>query len=161
MCGVCACVYFSQACVFAGVGQGILGNALQGYNATLLAYGQTGSGKSYSMMGFGANKGLVPNLCHSLFTYITANQDRCQCQVYLPVFLPACLLVYLPTCPSTCLPACLSTWHLFNLIMCVHWYCIMCMFPLTIIIIKNLYITITHWSVCRLSPGFLQHVGNL
>ncbi|XP_053538703.1 kinesin-like protein KIF28 isoform X1 [Ictalurus punctatus] len=74
--------YADQGCVFAGVGQGILGNALQGYNATLLAYGQTGSGKSYSMMGFGANKGLVPNLCHSLFTYITANQDRCQCQVF-------------------------------------------------------------------------------
>ncbi|MCJ8737247.1 hypothetical protein PDJAM_G00021880 [Pangasius djambal] len=74
--------YADQACVFAGLGQGILGNALQGYNATLLAYGQTGSGKSYSMMGFGANKGLVPNLCHSLFTYITASQDRCQCQVF-------------------------------------------------------------------------------
>ncbi|TTO79331.1 Kinesin-like protein KIF28P [Bagarius yarrelli] len=51
--------YADQGCVFAGVGQGILDNALQGYNATLLAYGQTGSGKSYSMMGFGANKGLV------------------------------------------------------------------------------------------------------
>ncbi|XP_053366405.1 kinesin-like protein KIF28 [Clarias gariepinus] len=74
--------YADQACMFAEVGQGILGNALQGYNATLLAYGQTGSGKSYSMMGFGANKGLVPNLCHSLFTYITTNQDRCQCQVF-------------------------------------------------------------------------------
>ncbi|XP_058255298.1 kinesin-like protein KIF28 [Hemibagrus wyckioides] len=73
--------YADQACVFAELGQGILNNALQGYNATLLAYGQTGSGKSYSMMGFGANKGLVPNLCHSVFTYITANQDRCQCQV--------------------------------------------------------------------------------
>ncbi|XP_046712112.1 kinesin-like protein KIF28P [Silurus meridionalis] len=74
--------YADQACVFAGLGQGIVDNALQGYNATLLAYGQTGSGKSYSMMGFGANKGLVPNLCQSLFTYITANQDRCQCQVF-------------------------------------------------------------------------------
>ncbi|KAK3563580.1 hypothetical protein QTP86_030937, partial [Hemibagrus guttatus] len=73
--------YADQACVFAGLGQGILNNALQGYNATLLAYGQTGSGKSYSMMGFGANKGLVPNLCHSVFTYITDTQDRCQCQV--------------------------------------------------------------------------------
>ncbi|XP_047677467.1 kinesin-like protein KIF28P [Tachysurus fulvidraco] len=74
--------YADQACVFAGVGQGILNNALQGYNATLLAYGQTGSGKSYSMMGFGANKGLVPNLCHSIFSYITDTQDRCQCQVF-------------------------------------------------------------------------------
>ncbi|KAF3832475.1 hypothetical protein F7725_026140 [Dissostichus mawsoni] len=35
---------------------------LYGYNATLLAYGQTGSGKSYSMVGYGPNKGLVVDL---------------------------------------------------------------------------------------------------
>ncbi|XP_062862875.1 kinesin-like protein KIF28 [Trichomycterus rosablanca] len=74
--------YADQVSVFAGVGQGIVENALLGYNATLLAYGQTGSGKSYSMMGFGANKGLVPNLCCSLFSFITANQEKRQCQVF-------------------------------------------------------------------------------
>lgn len=58
-------------------------NALhaQGYNATLLAYGQTGSGKSYSMVGYGPNKGLVPKLCDRLFEAIQENQDTRQCQV--------------------------------------------------------------------------------
>uniref|UniRef100_A0A3P8RZ87 Si:rp71-84d9.1 n=1 Tax=Amphiprion percula TaxID=161767 RepID=A0A3P8RZ87_AMPPE len=55
--------YADQDSVFQDLGEGILENALQGYNATLLAYGQTGSGKSYSMVGYGPNKGLVPKLC--------------------------------------------------------------------------------------------------
>lgn len=49
------------------MGQGILDNAWKGYNATLFAYGQTGSGKSYSVIGYGANKGIVPILCEELF----------------------------------------------------------------------------------------------
>lgn len=53
----------------------------QGYNATLLAYGQTGSGKSYSMVGYGPNKGLVPKLCERLFQAIRENQESRQCQV--------------------------------------------------------------------------------
>ncbi|XP_063040301.1 kinesin-like protein KIF28P [Engraulis encrasicolus] len=73
--------YADQATVFNDLGQGILENALQGYNATLLAYGQTGSGKSYSMVGYGPNKGLVPTLCQRLFQAVKANQDTCQCQV--------------------------------------------------------------------------------
>ncbi|KAK0141957.1 Kinesin-like protein KIF28P [Merluccius polli] len=52
-----------------------------GYNATLLAYGQTGSGKSYSMVGYGPNKGLVPTLCDRLFQAVKGNQDSRQCQV--------------------------------------------------------------------------------
>lgn len=52
----------------------------QGYNATLLAYGQTGSGKSYSMVGYGANKGLVPKLSERLFQDIKGNLQTKQCQ---------------------------------------------------------------------------------
>uniref|UniRef100_A0A3Q3BLX2 Si:rp71-84d9.1 n=1 Tax=Kryptolebias marmoratus TaxID=37003 RepID=A0A3Q3BLX2_KRYMA len=52
----------------------------QGYNATLLAYGQTGSGKSYSMMGYGPNKGLVPKLCERLFQAIGEKQENRQFQ---------------------------------------------------------------------------------
>ncbi|KAI4830459.1 hypothetical protein KUCAC02_002089 [Chaenocephalus aceratus] len=59
--------YSDQDSVFQDLGEGVLENALQGYNATLLAYGQTGSGKSYSMVGYGPNKGLVPKLCDRLF----------------------------------------------------------------------------------------------
>ncbi|XP_072546291.1 LOW QUALITY PROTEIN: kinesin-like protein KIF28P [Salminus brasiliensis] len=74
--------YADQASVYQGLGQGVLENALQGYNATLLAYGQTGSGKSYSMLGYGPNKGLVPSLCDRLFQFIRSSQDSRQCQVF-------------------------------------------------------------------------------
>jgi DNA replication protein DnaC len=43
--------------VFQDLGGGVLDNAWKGYNCSLFAYGQTGSGKSYSMVGYGANKG--------------------------------------------------------------------------------------------------------
>ncbi|XP_077481852.1 kinesin-like protein KIF28 isoform X2 [Stigmatopora argus] len=74
--------YADQECVFQDLGEGILENALQGYNATLMAYGQTGSGKSFSMVGYKPNKGLVPKLCERLFEAIKENQDTRQCQVF-------------------------------------------------------------------------------
>ncbi|KAM4596948.1 kinesin-like protein KIF28P [Fundulus diaphanus] len=74
--------YADQHSVFQDLGVGILENALQGYNTTLLAYGQTGSGKSYSMVGHGPNKGLVPKLCERLFEAIRGNQENRQCQVF-------------------------------------------------------------------------------
>ncbi|XP_077095110.1 kinesin-like protein KIF28 isoform X4 [Siphateles boraxobius] len=74
--------YADQTSVFLDLGQGILDNALQGYNATLLAYGQTGSGKSYSMVGYGPNKGLIPTLCERLFQSIRSTQASKQCQVF-------------------------------------------------------------------------------
>ncbi len=43
--------------MYSQLGAGVLNNAWQGYNSALFAYGQTGSGKSYSIVGFGANKG--------------------------------------------------------------------------------------------------------
>ncbi|XP_029702676.1 kinesin-like protein KIF28P [Takifugu rubripes] len=74
--------YADQNSVFKDLGEGILENALQGYNATLLAYGQTGSGKSYSMVGYGPNKGLVPKLSERLFQDIKGNLQTRQCQVF-------------------------------------------------------------------------------
>lgn len=47
----------------------------EGYNCCLFAYGQTGSGKSYSMIGYGANKGLIPIVCNSIFEKINNNSD--------------------------------------------------------------------------------------
>lgn len=41
-------------------------NAIAGYNCCLFAYGQTGSGKSYSIFGYGKNKGIVPLVCEEL-----------------------------------------------------------------------------------------------
>uniref|UniRef100_A0A669CDX8 Kinesin family member 13A n=1 Tax=Oreochromis niloticus TaxID=8128 RepID=A0A669CDX8_ORENI len=56
-----------ESVVFKCLGEGILENAFQGYNACIFAYGQTGSGKSFSMMGNGEQPGLIPRLCCSLF----------------------------------------------------------------------------------------------
>ncbi|KAM8812621.1 LOW QUALITY PROTEIN: kinesin-like protein KIF28P [Rhynchonycteris naso] len=69
--------FAGQREVFHDLGRAILDSTWQGYNATLLAYGQTGSGKSYSMIGFGANKGLIPKVCEELFQAIE-NRERNQ-----------------------------------------------------------------------------------
>lgn len=52
-----------QKRVFEELGHGVLENAWKGYNCSLFAYGQTGSGKSYSMVGYGANKGVIEHAC--------------------------------------------------------------------------------------------------
>ena len=44
-----------------------MSNAWEGFNASLFAYGQTGSGKSWSVIGYGANAGIVPMFCEELF----------------------------------------------------------------------------------------------
>ena len=61
------CEYSSQKSVFEGLGLGVLDNALKGFNCCLFAYGQTGSGKSYSFVGYGSNKGIVPQVCDEVF----------------------------------------------------------------------------------------------
>ncbi|XP_066600998.1 kinesin-like protein KIF13A isoform X2 [Prorops nasuta] len=67
--------FASQDVVFDSLGRDILDNAFQGYNACIFAYGQTGSGKSYTMMGSGDNKGIIPRLCDSLFDMIAKQQS--------------------------------------------------------------------------------------
>lgn len=49
----------------------VLDNAFNGYNACLFAYGQTGSGKSYSIVGNGENKGIIPRVCEEIFKRMT------------------------------------------------------------------------------------------
>ncbi|XP_044582123.1 kinesin-like protein KIF13A isoform X7 [Cotesia glomerata] len=67
--------FASQNVVFDALGRDILDNAFQGYNACIFAYGQTGSGKSYTMMGSGDNKGIIPRLCDNLFDMIAKQQS--------------------------------------------------------------------------------------
>ncbi len=67
--------YADQKVVFEAVGKQILDNAWQGYHCCLFAYGQTGSGKSYSMVGYGANKGIVPISCDEIFNRISSNTE--------------------------------------------------------------------------------------
>jgi len=59
--------YADQQRVYDLMGRQILTNALEGYNCCLFAYGQTGSGKSYSIFGYGPNKGIVPIICNEMF----------------------------------------------------------------------------------------------
>ncbi|CAF3182883.1 unnamed protein product [Rotaria socialis] len=59
--------YASQQKVFDDLGRDVLKNAFDGFNCSLFAYGQTGSGKSYSMIGYGVNRGIVPIVCDELF----------------------------------------------------------------------------------------------
>ena len=67
--------YADQKKVFDSVGRQILDNAWEGYHCCLFAYGQTGSGKSYSMVGYGANKGIVPISCDEIFKRIGDNKS--------------------------------------------------------------------------------------
>ena len=67
--------YTDQKIVFDTLGKQILDNAWEGYHCCLFAYGQTGSGKSYSMVGYGANKGIVPISCEEIFKRISENKD--------------------------------------------------------------------------------------
>ena len=67
--------YHSQQDVYEDLGGAVLNNAYNGFNSTLFAYGQTGSGKSYSMVGYGPNKGIVPLAFEKLFERINANED--------------------------------------------------------------------------------------
>jgi hypothetical protein len=67
--------YADQQKVFDVLGKQILDNAWAGYHCCLFAYGQTGSGKSYSMVGFGVNKGIVPIACEEIFKRIEGKKD--------------------------------------------------------------------------------------
>ncbi|CAL4119353.1 unnamed protein product, partial [Meganyctiphanes norvegica] len=68
--------YADQQMVYDDMGASVLKNAWAGYNATLFAYGQTGSGKSWSVIGYGANKGIVPMLCEDLFRGIKEKESE-------------------------------------------------------------------------------------
>ena len=67
--------------VFEDLGQGVLNNAYEGYNTSLFAYGQTGAGKSYSMIGYGNNKGIVPITCQELFKKVEQGDGETKYEV--------------------------------------------------------------------------------
>ncbi|CDJ56258.1 kinesin, putative [Eimeria maxima] len=67
--------YADQHRVYQDVGKDVLNNSFEGYNACLFAYGQTGAGKSYSMVGYGANKGIIVRACEEIFQRIQQNAD--------------------------------------------------------------------------------------
>ncbi|TRM68597.1 hypothetical protein BD626DRAFT_118862 [Schizophyllum amplum] len=62
--------YASQQTLFEDLGKELLDHGFAGFNTCILAYGQTGSGKSYSMMGYGPDKGIIPLTCSELFVRV-------------------------------------------------------------------------------------------
>jgi hypothetical protein len=68
--------YCDQPYVYSKVGKEILENAWAGYHCCLFAYGQTGSGKSYSIFGYGPNKGIVPMYAEEMFDRIAAEKKE-------------------------------------------------------------------------------------
>ncbi|CAL1536203.1 unnamed protein product [Lymnaea stagnalis] len=66
--------FADQNKVYQDLGEGVLKNAWEGFNSTLFAYGQTGSGKSWSIVGYGVNKGVVPLFCENIFKGIEEKQ---------------------------------------------------------------------------------------
>ena len=99
----------TQVQVFEDLGTQILDHAFEGYNATIFAYGQTGSGKSHSIMGTGADVGIIPRLAVSLFERVREAEDASfevtatYLELYNEVRPPAPLFV------PTCCPSCLHT----------------------------------------------------
>ncbi|GMF42995.1 unnamed protein product [Phytophthora fragariaefolia] len=51
----------------------VLEHAWNGFNVSLFAYGQTGAGKSFSMVGYGSDKGIIPKASEVIFERIEAN----------------------------------------------------------------------------------------
>jgi len=49
----------TQAEVYASTCKTIVGDVIQGYNATVFAYGPTGAGKTYTMLGTDTRPGLM------------------------------------------------------------------------------------------------------
>lgn len=67
--------FADQDQVFNELGRPVIDSSFEGYNGCIFAYGQTGSGKSYTMMGGGGNKGLIPRLCDGIFERIRQLQS--------------------------------------------------------------------------------------
>lgn len=45
------------------------------------AYGQTGAGKSFSMVGYGVNKGIIPMVCSDMFKTVEKGEGGKKYQV--------------------------------------------------------------------------------
>ena len=65
--------FASQDTVWNDLGIKVLEHAWEGFNVSLFAYGQTGAGKSYSMVGYGMDKGIIPRASEVIFERIQSN----------------------------------------------------------------------------------------
>ncbi|KAI7898006.1 uncharacterized protein BX663DRAFT_526290 [Cokeromyces recurvatus] len=82
--------YADQGLIYDDLGKELLDHAFDGYNCCIFAYGQTGSGKSYSMIGYGEDKGIIPRTCLELFeriSYLTDDTVKFQVEVsYIEIY---------------------------------------------------------------------------
>ncbi|KAI9608003.1 hypothetical protein H4Q26_005456 [Puccinia striiformis f. sp. tritici PST-130] len=63
--------YASQQTLYEDLGVDLLNNSFEGYNSCIFACKwSNGSGKSYSMMGYGQDRGIIPLTCSALFDRI-------------------------------------------------------------------------------------------
>ncbi|EQC35875.1 hypothetical protein SDRG_06625 [Saprolegnia diclina VS20] len=63
----------SQDVVWDDLGIKVLEHAWTGFNVSLFAYGQTGAGKSFSMVGYGDDKGIIPRASQVIFERIMSS----------------------------------------------------------------------------------------
>ncbi|WWD20715.1 hypothetical protein CI109_105191 [Kwoniella shandongensis] len=68
--------YASQQTLYEDLGVDLLDHSFEGFNTCIFAYGQTGSGKSYSMMGYGADKGIIPLTTSELFRRVEERMSK-------------------------------------------------------------------------------------
>ncbi|RXK41996.1 kinesin [Tremella mesenterica] len=68
--------YASQQTLYEDLGVELLDHSFEGFNTCIFAYGQTGSGKSYSMMGYGADKGIIPLTTSELFNRVESRMSQ-------------------------------------------------------------------------------------
>jgi len=65
--------------VYEAAASHVVGQAISGYNSTILAYGQTGSGKTFTMYGPDIlnkdQKGIIPRVSNDVFTYIDSSSN--------------------------------------------------------------------------------------
>ncbi|KAJ8563848.1 hypothetical protein ON010_g7499 [Phytophthora cinnamomi] len=71
----------SQQIVWEDIGIKVLEHAWNGFNVSLFAYGQTGiyypcAGKSFSMVGYGSDKGIIPKASEVIFERIEGNTSE-------------------------------------------------------------------------------------
>ncbi|OCF33654.1 kinesin [Kwoniella heveanensis BCC8398] len=68
--------YASQQTLYDDLGVELLDHSFEGFNTCIFAYGQTGSGKSYSMMGYGPEKGIIPLTTLELFRRVDQRTEK-------------------------------------------------------------------------------------
>ena len=66
----------NQSQIYKYTSSNLIKQVIDGYNATIFAYGATGTGKTYTMLGYGANVGIMIRAIRDLFLLVNNNRDK-------------------------------------------------------------------------------------